>query len=718
MGARLNLLDELPRGIRNALAIAAAMFIYLAAAYILVGRGLLGDLTGRIVSINTGYDPSQPIWYMAWFPFAITHHLDPFLTRYVWAPDGMNVAWATSMPAASLLAWPMTSVFGPVAAFNAWCFVALPLAAFGAFLLCRHLTGRIGASILGGYVFGFSPYFLAHLQSHLVLILAFPVPLAILLTARLLEGTTRPRIFVPLMAMLLAVQFGFSLELFASLISVGIVALVLGFAIGPEHWRVAVRGIAAPLGASLALAVLLSAPLWYYLFAFGTPPGAVNSASIVSLDLLNFLIPTDANLLGANAIFTRFSTLFGFRAEAGGWIAWPLLAIAVIYIRMRWRKPLGKVITIALVLLAVAALGPRLRVDGHALFGLPWKVVEHIPLAKNVLPGRLLMYGFLILGVMTAIVLSTSEIPRLVRYALAIAIPVFMTPNLNYRFWTQPLNAPSFFTEGTFASFLHKDETVLILPYANRGNSMIWQALADFDFRMAGGNTGPFVINEFQKWPVVHAIYNGSDIDDATTQLGAFLAAHDVRAVIVEEKRAAEYAPVLAMLHEVSLAATHVGDVIVFPIATDKIASYRDLKPIDLEARYDRDRFDRLVVAAAKYLSSAGDLRALTPSRAAKLNLIPGTWGLDDDVYSRDGLILGPWKDAQVQVGVVGSFEALKALIADYRDDAAEVYFPFPRVLNGPPKGNTFLRKLVVVFDRAGLARAAQRASSELAAGG
>jgi hypothetical protein len=33
-----------------------------------------------------------------------------------------------------------------------------------------------------------------------------------------------------------------------------------------------------------------------------------------------------------------------------------------------------------------------------------------------------------------------------------------------------------------------------------------------------------------------------------------------------------------------------------------------------------------------------------------------------------------------------------------------------------PPKGNTFMRKLVLVFDRAGLAPASKRASSELPA--
>ena len=91
------------------------------------------------------------------------------------------------------------------------------------------------------------------------------------------------------------------------------------------------------------------------------------------------------------------------------------------------------------------------------------------------------------------------------------------------------------------------------------------------------------------------------------------------------------------------------------------------------------------------------------------------TGAVDNDIYTRNGLILGPWKNNQVQVGVVGSYEALKPLIADYRADAAGVYFPFPHPLQEPPTGNTFMRKLVLVFDRAGLARASQRASSELA---
>ena len=333
----MKLLAQLPGKSRRPLATAGAILIYFAAAYILAGRGLLGDFTGRIVSTSTGHDPSVMIWCLAWFPHAIANHLDPFLSRAVWWPVGINLAWITSIPGAAILAWPMTSAFGPVASFNTLSFIALPAAAFTAFLLCRHLTGRNRASIAGGYVFGFSPYFLGHLQNHLLLILAFPIPLAVLLTVRLLEGSLRPRVFAPLMALVLALQIGFSLELFATMTAVGIIALLIGFAVGPEHWRTTVRSVAAPLAASYAIAAVLVAPYWYYLFAFGMPRGSIISPSGVSTDLLNFLIPTEANLLGANAIlqkdliaihFPRRGRRMGFVATTRDRRALPPMAMA------------------------------------------------------------------------------------------------------------------------------------------------------------------------------------------------------------------------------------------------------------------------------------------------------------------------------------------------------------------------------------------------------
>ena len=68
--------------------------------------GAVGDY-GRMY-LGYGLDPVQFIWFLNWWPWAITHGLNPFISYYVWYPHGFNMTWATSMPVAALLMWPLT----------------------------------------------------------------------------------------------------------------------------------------------------------------------------------------------------------------------------------------------------------------------------------------------------------------------------------------------------------------------------------------------------------------------------------------------------------------------------------------------------------------------------------------------------------------------------------------------------------------------------------
>ncbi len=95
------------------------------------------------------------------------HGLDPFTSRYVWFPLGADLAWDTSVPAASLFALPLMFIGGPVFAFNVLSVTAPSLAAWTMFLLARELTGDWGAALFGGYIFGFSAYELGELLGHL-----------------------------------------------------------------------------------------------------------------------------------------------------------------------------------------------------------------------------------------------------------------------------------------------------------------------------------------------------------------------------------------------------------------------------------------------------------------------------------------------------------------------------------------------------------------------
>ena len=107
-------------------------------------------------------DPQIPIWSFGWWLHAIEHLEDPFVTHLVWAPSGVDLVWANTVPAISVVFAPLTALVGPVASYDVAAVLLPAVSALAAFLLCRHLTGRFWPSLLGGYLFGFSSYELGH----------------------------------------------------------------------------------------------------------------------------------------------------------------------------------------------------------------------------------------------------------------------------------------------------------------------------------------------------------------------------------------------------------------------------------------------------------------------------------------------------------------------------------------------------------------------------
>ena len=100
-----------------------------------------------------------------------------------------------------------------------------------------------------------------------------------------------------------------------------------------------------------------------------------------------------------------------------------------------------------------------------------------------------------------------------------------MLPNLYASSWVTPVQMPKFFADGSYRNYLQKDEVVMILPFGNRGNSMLWQAATEMYFSLAGGYVGvPIIADEFARWPIVNALYWGNELPDAEAQLGPFLA--------------------------------------------------------------------------------------------------------------------------------------------------------------------------------------------------
>ena len=117
--------------------------------------------------VGTGTDTQIFVWSFAWWPHALGHGLNPFEASSIWAPQGVNLAWTATAPGMALLFTPLTLLTGPIVSFDVATILMPALTAWTAFLLCRYLTRSLWASLVGGYLFGFSGYMIGQIEGHL-----------------------------------------------------------------------------------------------------------------------------------------------------------------------------------------------------------------------------------------------------------------------------------------------------------------------------------------------------------------------------------------------------------------------------------------------------------------------------------------------------------------------------------------------------------------------
>jgi hypothetical protein len=692
---------------------AAALMLYLVLSMVFFARGVIHDFAAAHVAI--GSDPSIFMWCLVWWPYAIANHLNPFFTDKIWVPSGFNVAWSTSIPLQSILTWPLTRAWGPVAAFNVLCLLLPALSAWTAFILCRYIVRQPWISILSGYIYGFSPYILGEqIFGHLHLTAALFVPLFVYVVLVHLDGgITRAR-FITLMTLLFVLQFLSALEIFATICFCGAIALAIAAVVIPAQARMRIYRLGASIALSLTIALAVLSPYLYYLFSSGASRARIWHGVAFSADFANTLIPPSILFLGGITRLGNVSDGFlnGTIENGAGYIGIPLILIAIMFARAHWREPRGKLLVILSATLYLLCLGPRLHVAGLTLFGLPWKLFEHLPLLNNALPVRFSMYLFLSLAIMTAMWLSAVSFGRGTKVAIGIGTIVSMLPNASAGYWTSTLNTPLFFSSGLYAHYLAKNEVVLLIPFGGRSECMLWQATADIYFRMAGGWTVP-IPPEYASWPIMDSFAYGTTLPEAGGQLKAFMANHYATAIILSDNDR-DRRLWLSILQDLDVRPIAVAGVSLYKVSASSLEKYRGLTGTAMETRADAARFDALISAANQYVIQRRDIKALSPLQAERLKLLPQDWVRSDDIdiSTRNGLWLGPWGANDVGVGIVGSYQSLTGVIEKYRANALHIYYPYPRELEAHPKEDLLMRKLVMVFDTAGLARAARKVNS------
>jgi hypothetical protein len=659
--------------------------------------------------VGCGADPGAFIWFLSWWPYAIAHGSNPFFSDQVWAPLGTHLAWTTAVPGLSVLAAPITTLLGPVVSYNVVSLAAPALSAWAMYLVCRSITGTLWPSLVGGYLFGFSTYQIGHVLGHLHMTMVVGPPLCVYLTLRHLSGTLRSVPFLSWLSLVLVLQFLISTEVYATQAVFGAVAMLLAFLVlGPPARPRLVRTAALIVGAHAVSAAAVS-PYLYHVFAAGVPQQPIHPLTMYSTDLVNLVIPTPITWLGGRA-FADVTHLFtrGNYAEHTGYISAVLIAVVLAFARRHWREPRGKLLIATFIAVSLASFGPTLRIVGHEIIALPWALVARLPMINNALPARFTMYAFLVLALVVAIWLAADTPGRWRRWA-AVAIGLaFIVPDVSLPLWRSEVDTPRFFASGVYRRYLEAGETIVVIPYGHRGNSMLWQAQTGMYFRMAGGYVG-IAPAHATGWPILHTLYTGEPIPDHQRELEMFLGGNGVRKIVVVDGHEREWAGLFA---PVDPHPKRVEDVWIFHVPEEIRVRYPNAEHA---RRQDAvDRFATLLAAADGYLSRGLGLQNLTPLEAQKLDLLPRDWGGFDPTpsgaqfWTRNGLWLGPWERGTVGVGIVGSRTELEGVLTRWAGDAERVYFPYPALL-GAGSPSDVRGQLLMVFAPEAVAPAAQR---------
>jgi len=480
-----------------------------------------------LTSVASGGSPDVGIfiWFLRWVPFALGHMQNPLVTTYLDSPGGVNAMWNSSVLLAGLLAAPFTAVLGPIFSYNLLLTFAVATSGWCAFLAARRYVASPLPAVLGGLLYGFSPYMVAQSLGHLHLTLAFIPPLMLLLLDEIL---IRQRLSKVKMGVLLGLLATAQLLLAEELLATEVITAILGTAVlatlHPAMVRSHRRYALSALGVAAVVFVALSAvPLAIQFLGPERVSGPVQIRNTYVTDLLGFIVPTGQQLFAPAAAVRLTQDFSGYPPEWDAYLGLPLLAVLGYTTARFWRLPLVRVVSTLLLLLAVLSLGPTLHVAGHTtvlpvvvlalaaplirrviplrvtlyVFPATWVGLALAPVLSSVLPARLMLYVFLFAALLLAVFVQevVKHSQASVRTALLVGLALLpLIPRIPFP--SEPVAVPSFFTSGAAQQQIPDGSVALVLPYSCLASSkaMVWQAASNMQFRMPEGyalNPGP-----------------------------------------------------------------------------------------------------------------------------------------------------------------------------------------------------------------------------------
>lgn len=504
--------------------------LLIAAAVVVVwARPVLLDFNSARLS-NAG-DSVSFEFYLNWNVHAVLNGQNPFFTPNMYAPRGLDLGNAISVPTVSLLVAPVTLLVGTTAAYNTAFLLAIFLAAGATYLLARELGAPRAGAVVAGLLMVLNPYFVGHSLSHFNLMWIFGLPLVAYLFLRHLHGRLSPLWFVLGTSVVVAFTFGASTELAVTQVFFGGVALLAALLVGPRRPLLRATGWLAAGG---ALGGVFSLPVIWAAFSSGIPAQPFNPPWLYSTDLLNVFAPTRMFLLTSDAIDAWSLDWLGNDAENTAYLPLTLIGLTIVLVALTRRR-----LTVVLACLALLALimsfGPALVVDGTPHGWMPWALTGHVPGLDHALPSRFSTFAFLAIVLIVAVAWPRSFRGQGIVGVVVLATMALLLPNFSALTIPTAIVDRDFVRSGALREVVRPNEIALVLPGGQEGSGLSWVTESDFYFRVPTGNGGGASVPPSLKTPVGLALFQQDEAFPYDGRLAPWAKKRQVSVVLVPE---------------------------------------------------------------------------------------------------------------------------------------------------------------------------------------
>jgi hypothetical protein len=528
-------------------------------------------------------DPNFYAWSLRWWPYALSHGLNPLYSNEIGAPDGYNLAWATTTPSVDLLLWPVTAVFGVIVSYNLVLLIIPPVSALAAFVAARRLTGQFWPALMAGAVYGFTPFEVIHDfqgQPNLTMVALFP--LMVYLVLLWWDGTLGRVGYVIWMTVAMALEFYTFNEAFADMTAVWAGGLVIGFLVAGRAAWLKVLWLAGLTTIAYVAAIALASPYLIYALRHKAPT-LTRQNNAYSLHLVRLILPTSDKLFGVTPLIA-YSNHIG-RSALEDYIGIPLIIVVLALAVFFWRSRIAWLLVIGFLFVIALAVGPNLVMVNNQVLVLPWAKLWSLPFARSAEPTRFVIFAALVLSIALAVWLAApgakTRVSRLLLGArwglglLAVAVVFADSPTSYPAVLPVPANyvppatmspvsqLPAFITDGLYRQYLRPAEIVVIITH--RGNAaMLFQADADFYFRIDGGYINASLTPVDATPNQVEALNDPSP--SHIQGFNTYVREEGIGAIIVERAWAEPW--MLTSFGKAGLHGTSVGGVILYPTSS------------------------------------------------------------------------------------------------------------------------------------------------------